>query len=88
MFAKNVNYNRNENALQTVLAYSHDRNSQYDEKFENFGFSANNMNASGLNYVDVERKEFGAYKHQKNECDENFDSFMETDNENHTIRMT
>lgn len=45
------------------------------------------MNVDGSNYVVDEEKEFGVCKHRKHDGDENFDSFMDTDNENHSIRM-
>lgn len=89
MFAKNnTNYSNNENTITTVLAYSHNRHSQYDNKFENSDYSSNNMSVDGSSYVDVEQKTFGNCKHRKHDGVENFDSFMETDNENNPIRMT
>lgn len=90
MFPRNVNYTikSDNNTLGTVLTYSDIKQSQYEEKFENFDFSSNNMSLDGSNYVEVEQKEFGVGKHRNHEGDENFDSFMETDDENHPIRMS
>lgn len=90
LFTKNVSYNSNsENATpKTVLAYSYNRHSQNVDKFENFDFSANSMNVDLTNYSDGEQKEFGVCHHQQRECDENFDSSMETDNENNPMRIT
>lgn len=84
MFAKNVNHtNKSENnTLGTVLTYLHNKQSQYEDKFENFDFSAHNMSVDGSNYVEAEQKEYGVCKHRKREGNENFDSFMETDDEN------
>lgn len=45
------------------------------------------MNVDVPHYSNVEEKEFGVYDQQR-ECDENFDSSMETDNENNPIGMT
>lgn len=74
LFDENVNYSNSENALATVLTNSHN---QYDDKIENFHFPADVMN------------EEGACKHRRHEDgDENFDSYMETNNENEQIRMT
>ncbi len=89
LFAKNVNYNRNsENTLTTVLALPHNRHRQYDDKFQDFNYSGNGMNVDVSNHADDEQKAFGICKRGKREDDENFDSFMDTDNENNPIRMT
>lgn len=75
-FGKNVNYNSSENTFAT--AYSHSRHSQYDNKFENFDFSANDMNVNRSNcYVAAEQREFRVSDHRMHESDENFDSFMD-----------
>lgn len=86
MFARNVKYTIkcDNNPPGTILTY---KQGQYEHKFENFDFSANNMNLDGLNYVEIEQNKFGG-KHQKHQGDENFDSFMETDDENNPIRMS
>ncbi|KAG4065954.1 hypothetical protein HA402_006672 [Bradysia odoriphaga] len=89
LFAENINYNsKRDNTHTTVLAYSYNRQTHYDDKFENFDFSTSSLNANASNYVDDDQKDVGHSKHRKCEINENFDSYMEAENENDPNRMT
>lgn len=87
LFAENINYNgKRENTQATVLAYSMNRQIHYNDKFENYDFSiSSNQNAS---HFDDDQKDGGHSKHRKRERNENFDSFMETENENDPNSLT
>lgn len=88
LFGENINYSsKREHAHTTVLAYSYNRQSHYDDKFENFDLSSS-LNTNASDFADDDYKEGGHSKHRKRERNENFDSFMEAENENDPSRMT